>query len=119
MQKILLFVTNLIKNSTEIENFDFVETATESKDVPKFKVTLGIMPDYMYSGKGLRIDGVSKGKVAHSFGILKGDIVTKIGNVDVLDIMSYMKGLSKYEKGQKAIVEIKRSDKILRKKVTF
>ena len=26
------------------------------------------MPDYMYSGKGLRIDGVSKGKVADSFG---------------------------------------------------
>ena len=119
MQKILLFVTNLIKNSTEIENFDFVETATESKDVPKFKVTLGIMPDYMYSGKGLRIDGVSKGKVADSFGILKGDIVTKIGNVDVLDIMSYMQGLSKYEKGQKATVEIKRGDKILSKEVTF
>ena len=77
------------------------------------------MPDYMYSGKGLRIDGVSKGKVADSFGILKGDIVTKIGNVDVLDIMSYMKGLSKYEKGQKTIVEIKRGDKFLSKEVTF
>ena len=77
------------------------------------------MPDYMYSGKGLRIDGVSRGKVADSFGILKGDIVTKIGNVDVLDIMSYMQGLSKYEKGQKAIVEIKRGDKILSKEVTF
>ena len=83
------------------------------------KVTLGIMPDYMFSGKGLRIDGVSKGKVADSFGILKGDIVTKIGNVDVLDIMSYMQGLSKYEKGQKAKVEIKRGDKILSLEVIF
>ena len=112
MQKILLFVTRLIKNSTKIENFDFVETATETKDVPKFKVTLGIMPDYMYSGKGLRIDGVSKAKVADSYGILKGDIVTKIGNVDVLDIMSYMQGLSKYEKEKKALVEVKRGDNI-------
>ena len=119
MQKILLFVADLIKNSTKIENFDFVETATESKDVPKFKVTLGIMPDYMFSGKGLRIDGVSKGKVADSYGILKGDIVTKIGNVDVLDIMSYMEGLSKYEKGEKALVEIKRGDKILSLEVIF
>ena len=119
MQKILLFVADLIKNSTKIENFDFVETATESKDVPKFKVTLGIMPDYMFSGKGLRIDGVSKGKVADSYGILKGDIVTKIGNVDVLDIMSYMQGLSKYEKGEKALVEIKRGDKILSLEVIF
>ena len=119
MQKILLFVTSLIKNSTKIQNFDFVETAAETKDVPKFKVTLGIMPDYMYSGKGLRIDGVSKGKVAESYGILKGDIVTKIGNVDVFDIMSYMQGLSKYEKGEKALVEVKRGDKIINIEVIF
>ena len=119
MQKILLFVFKLIKNSIEIKNFDFVETANDSKDVPKFKVTLGIMPDYMFSGKGLRIDGVSKGKVADSYGIIKGDIVTKIGEVDVLDIMSYMKGLSKYDKGQKASVEIKRGDKLLNLEVVF
>ena len=31
---------------------------------PKFKVTLGIMPDYLYDGKGLRIDGVTKNKTA-------------------------------------------------------
>ena len=60
-----------------------------------------------------------KGKVADSYGILKGDIVTKIGNVDVLDIMSYMQGLSKYEKGEKALVEIKRGDNILNIEVIF
>ena len=119
MQKILFFVKNLIKNSTEIEKFDFVETANESKDVPKFKVTLGVMPDYMYSGKGLRIDGVSKGKVADSYGILKGDIVTKIGDVHVLDIISYMQGLSNYNDGEKAILEIQRDKKTIKIEVVF
>jgi len=119
MQKILFFVKNLIKNSTEIEKFDFNETANQSKDVPKFKVTLGVMPDYMYSGKGLRIDGVSKGKVADSYGILKGDIVTKIGDVDVFDIMSYMQGLSNYNDGEKAVLEIQRDKKTIKIEVVF
>ena len=119
MQKILFFVKNLIMNSTEIEKFDFNETANQSKDVPKFKVTLGVMPDYMYSGKGLRIDGVSKGKVADSYGILKGDIVTKIGDVDVFDIMSYMQGLSNYNDGEKAVLEIQRDKKTIKIEVVF
>tara|TARA_A100001035_G_scaffold64566_1_gene49112 strand:- start:873 stop:2093 length:1221 start_codon:yes stop_codon:yes gene_type:complete len=119
MQKILFFVKNLIKNSTEIEKFDFNETANQSKDVPKFKVTLGVMPDYMYSGKGLRIDGVSNGKVADSYGILKGDIVTKIGDVDVFDIMSYMQGLSNYNDGEKAVLEIQRDKKTIKIEVVF
>ena len=119
MQKILFFVKNLIKYSTEIEKFDFNETANQSKDVPKFKVTLGVMPDYMYSGKGLRIDGVSKGKVADSYGILKGDIVTKIGDVDVFDIMSYMQGLSNYNDGEKAVLEIQRDKKTIKIEVVF
>ena len=73
----------------------------------------------MYSGKGLRIDGVSKGKVADSYGILKGDIVTKIGDVDVFDIMSYMQGLSNYNDGEKAVLEIQRDKKTIKIEVVF
>ena len=54
------------------------------------------MPDYLYSGKGMRIDGVSKGKTADKFGILKGDVVIKMGSIDVTDMMAYMQGLSEY-----------------------
>ena len=33
-------------------------------DTPRFKVTLGVVPDYLYSDPGMRIDGVSEGRPA-------------------------------------------------------
>lgn len=32
---------------------------------------MGIMPDYVYDGKGLRVDGVSEGKPAYLAGVQK------------------------------------------------
>ena len=44
----------------------------------------------------------------------KGDIVIKLGNTDINDMMSYMKGLSKIKKGDKVIVKVKRNNKIFK-----
>ena len=108
---ILFFVEQIIYTSNPIDDFDFKETKNDSKKTPKFSVTLGVMPDYLFSGKGMRIDGVSKGKTGEKYGILKGDIVIKMGSVDVSDMMSYMKGLSQFNKGDEAIVKILREGK--------
>lgn len=40
------------------EKIAFTKTKDES-DNPRFTVTLGVVPDYMYDGEGMRIDGVS------------------------------------------------------------
>ena len=66
------------------------------------------MPDYMFDGEGMRIDGVSKEKTAEKYGILKGDIVIKMGDLEVKDMMGYMKGLSMYKKGDSTTVQVKR-----------
>ena len=54
------------------------------------------MPDYLSEERGLRIDGVSKGKLADRVGILNGDIIVKLGEFDVTDIMTYMKRFVKF-----------------------
>ena len=113
------YVKNIIITSTEIKEFTFQETKSDSTMTPKFTVTLGVMPDYLFDGKGMRIDGVSKGKTAEKFGILKGDIVTKIGDIDVLDMMDYMKGLSKFEKGDTTVVNVNRSNEIISINIIF
>jgi len=105
---ILVFVEDIINFSSFIDDFDFKETKNDSKQTPKFSVTLGVMPDYLFSGKGMRIDGVSKGKTADKYGIIKGDVVIKMGSIDVDDMMSYMEGLSKFKKGDQTIVKILR-----------
>jgi len=77
------------------------------------------MPDYVYSGKGMRIDGVIGGRVADAAGLKKGDVVIKLGDVDVGDIYDYMEALAKHKKGDRAKIIVKRADKELIKKVVF
>ena len=119
MYKIHEFVKEIITNSIEIKDFDFQKTASDNNSTPRFKVTLGVMPDYLFDGEGMRIDGVSKGKTADKYGILKGDIVIKMGEIKVTDMMSYMKGLSNFEKGDSAVVGINRKGEIIEIPVIF
>ncbi len=84
-----------------------------------FKVTLGVMPDYSYSGKGLKIDGVSKARPAEKAGILAGDIVIKLAGKDIGTIYDYMDILGKHEKGQQVDAVLLRGNETKTVKVTF
>jgi S1-C subfamily serine protease len=113
------YVENIIEKSVTIDDFDFKETANDTTVTPRFKVTLGIMPDYLYDGKGLRIDGVTKNKTADNSGILKGDIIIQLGAIEVTDIYKYMEGLSKYNPGDSTTVKVKRQDEVLEFSIIF
>ena len=119
MYKIYQYVKEIIRNSTQVDIFDFKKTKSDSTTTPKFKVTLGVMPDYLFDGIGMRIDGISKEKTAEKFGIIKGDIVLKMGDVDVNDMMSYMKGLSKLRKGDSTTIKLNRQEKIIEIDIIF
>lgn len=88
-------------------------TATKQTTVGKvrFKVTLGVMPDYSYTDGGLRIDGVTDGKPAMKAGLKGGDIILKIGEHDIRGIQTYMETLGKFAEGDKTKVIIKRDGK--------
>ncbi|MEM9528540.1 MAG: M20/M25/M40 family metallo-hydrolase [Bacteroidota bacterium] len=84
-----------------------------------FKVTLGVMPDYAYSGKGMRLDAVLDGRPGQEAGLKDGDVIIKIGDLVVKDIYDYMEGLGKYERGQTTTVVVKRGKEELTYEVTF
>lgn len=71
-----------------------------------FKVSLGIMPSYAVSESGLKAESVIEGKPGAKAGMKDGDIVIRIGDHPVKDIQSYMDALGKFEKGQKADLEV-------------
>ena len=119
MHTIYEYAKNIIIQSTEIEEFTFQETKSEQKSTPDFKVTLGVMPDYLFDGIGMRIDGISKGKTAEKFGILKGDIVLQMNEHKVPDMMGYMKALSKFKKGDAAVLKLDRNGKTIKKDIIF
>ncbi|MDB4582878.1 M28 family peptidase [Draconibacterium sp.] len=78
----------------------------------RFKVTLGVMPDYAgLEKRGMRIDAVTKGKPAYKGGMKKGDIITAIEGKKVGNIYDYMNRLQTLEAGQNITVDILRDDK--------
>jgi|TARA_B110000914_G_scaffold169205_1_gene149759 hypothetical protein len=109
----------VISDLNDNDKLPFRETKNESQETPRFKVSLGVIPDYLYDGKGMRIDGVSKGKPAEKAGFQKGDIVIKLGDEEITDMMSYMVALSKYKNGDKVDVQISRKNQLSIKKVIF
>ncbi len=88
-----------------------VTKTTSTGGRSKFKVSLGIMPDYTYQDGGLRVDGVSDNRPAAKAGLKKGDIITQLGDVTVQSMQSYMEALGKFVPGDKTIVKIKRDGK--------
>jgi aminopeptidase YwaD len=92
---------------------------TDLSNVPRFKVRLGIIPDYLFDGTGLRVDGVDDGKPAALAGIKKGDIIVAIGDFIISDIMAYMKALAAFKSGDTTTIVVKRGDVNVEMQATF
>jgi len=113
------FVFRLTADITKQSDLEFTKTKDAKDEEMSFKVTLGVIPDYMYNDGGMRIDGVTEGRPASNAGMLKGDVVIKIGDTDVPDMMAYMKCLGEFEEGDSTVVRVKRGDKELDLNVTW
>lgn len=120
MVRIADFAACLVQELGALDSVPFTKTKDSSNDdTPRFKVTLGVVPDYLFSGTGMRIDGVSEDRPAALAGMKKGDIVLRIGEHPVMDMMGYMEGLSMFEEGQTTPVEIERQGEVLVVDVTW
>ena len=104
------------------DNFVFQEAGPkeQSGGRRRFKVTLGILPDYTYhESSGLRVDGVLDGRPAKKSGMKRGDIITAINGEMVGDIYDYMYRLEELNQGETVSVEVKRDGKKLILSVSF
>jgi S1-C subfamily serine protease len=106
--RIIQYIFDVINQTNKSGKIPFSKTRDQQISGSRFTVTLGIMPDYTFSGNGLRIDAILDGKIAQKAGMLAGDIITKLGNFTVTDINSYMFALSKFKKGDAAKVGLVR-----------
>ncbi len=91
----------------------------EEQQVARFKVTLGVIPDYASEAKGLKLDGVREGGVAFKGGIKKGDIIVGMDHKPINNIYDYMNRLADFKSGQTVDVEVIRDGKHLHFTVTF
>lgn len=119
MVRVLRHVEDLIVALNDSSKVTFTRTAVDTSSTPSFKVTLGVVPDYAYSGEGMRIDGVTDGKPAARAGLKAGDIVIRLGEHRITDMMSYMKGLGRFTKGEVTPVTVLRNGEELTVNVTW
>lgn len=112
--KVTRYAAELVSDvATRDSSLTFQEAGPKyQRSMGRFKVTLGIMPDYAgLEDRGLRIDAVSKGKPADKGGLQKGDIITAIDGKKVGNIYDYMNRLQTLEAGQIISVDIIRDEK--------
>ena len=107
--KIINYIADLIFKTSSMGKINFTKTKDAAPGgKSSFKVTLGIMPDYTFSGNGVLVDGVSDNRPAQKAGILTGDVIIQLGDFMVSDVQTYMTALNKFKKGDAVVVKIKR-----------
>ena len=108
-KEIIRLVQNIIKATDGYGKLDFLKTREQSMGKStKFTVSLGVMPDYAYTGTGVRIEGTSQGKLGEKLGLKPADVLLQVGDYKLIDVMSYMQALGKFKKGDKTTLVIKR-----------
>ncbi len=117
---VIKYIYKIIEETNQTEKIPFIKTSeAQSRYAPKFTVTLGIMPDYAFTGKGVRADAIVDGKIAEKAGIKAGDVITALDENKFYDIYSYMDVLSKYKTGDAAKVKVLRDGKELQFDIIF
>lgn len=107
---IVKFIYQIIQTVDAKGKLSFAKTTEPQMGKVRFSVSLGVIPDYGYTGTGVRIEGVSAGKLAEKIGLKGGDILLQLGEYKFVDVNSYMQTLGKFKKGDATKLRIKRGD---------
>lgn len=82
------------------------ESPAEQKKPPhtKRQVVLGTIPDFAYTGKGVRLDGVTPDTPAVEIGLQEGDIITRIGDTAIEDLQTFSEILKSLQAGSEITI---------------
>jgi len=119
LSEVANYIVALVKELDGKGKLMFTKTKDEQPQATRFKVSLGVMPDYVYDGEGLRIDGVMADRPAQKAGLEKGDVLIQIADLPIKTVQDYMAALGKFNKGDQVVVRAKRGEGIIERSVTF
>lgn len=116
---VIKYIYTLIGKLDKQSKLSFTKTKEVQENSRGFKVTLGIMPDYLFEGKGVKVDGVTDGRPAALAGVKRGDILLQLGTIELASMDAYMKALGSFEKGQSTSLKLKRGTEELTFQIKF
>ena len=105
---IIEYMEVIIQEVDDDGELAFQQTKDEGRKAAAFKVTLGVVPDYLYEDTGMRIDGVTEGRPGDVGGMQRGDIIIGMGERKVDDIYAYMEALASFNSGDSITVTVLR-----------
>jgi Zn-dependent M28 family amino/carboxypeptidase len=83
-----------------------------------FRVSLGVMPDYAEEVEGMKISGLRQGSPAERAGLKAGDIIVRLGSIQIKNIYDYTFALSPLKEGEEVEIEVLRNEQRLVMKIT-
>ncbi|MFQ5963680.1 MAG: M20/M25/M40 family metallo-hydrolase [Candidatus Scalinduaceae bacterium] len=76
----------------------------------KRRVVLGTVPDFAYTGKGVRLDGVTPDTPAEKADLQEGDIIVRIGETVIEDLQTFSDVLKSLQAGSEITVVFMRDN---------
>jgi aminopeptidase YwaD len=77
------------------------------------------VPDFAYSGAGVRAEGITDGSPAARAGLQPGDVILRLGDQPVASLQDYSTVLRTLKPGDTVTVVVRRGEKELRLEVTL
>lgn len=74
--------------------------------------TLGLLPDYLFRGSGLRIDEVTSGEKAENAGLQPGDIIKSMNGITISNIFDYMDALDSISEKDSVELDYQRNEQL-------
>jgi C-terminal processing protease CtpA/Prc len=86
---------------------------TTTAEAPKTsrRASTGSIPDFAYTGAGVKVASVIEGSPGEKAGLLAGDIIDSLNGETLKTLMDYSNALKKYQPGDKVELGIKRDGK--------
>ncbi len=77
---------------------------------PRGRVRIGVQIDMEYTGPGTRVSMVVEGSVAEAAGMVEGDVITGIDDLEIADMSALRAALGAKQAGQQVRIRYQRGD---------
>jgi hypothetical protein len=74
------------------------------------RASLGTMPDFAFSGPGVRVSAVTEGSPAAKAGLQAGDVIVELAGQSVADLKAYAAALKAHQPGEPVVVTFLRGE---------
>lgn len=112
-KEVLEYLAQRVENIEFISGNEAKKEETKPTDNASRKASTGGVPDFAYTGPGVKLSSIVSGSQGEKAGLKKDDIIMKFNGVEIQNLKQYSEELKKFSPGQKVEMEIMRDSEII------